>query len=209
MDFRAPLPPAPLPGTEPPSRAFFIDRWGTLFQGPGGKPCHQFADVEFCPGATDALFRVQQAGWLIYLLGNEEQVAFGQQTLSSWERFEANMLEHLARLGISIRRNYACVDHPEGKGRHAKDSVFQLPNTGGFYHAAQHDGVQLRECWVIGDSCLELAAGWRAGCHVARVNSIASQKDPFEALHVDAEITAPSLAAVLNEVCAATSFPIA
>ena len=29
MDFRAPVPAAPLPGTQPPARAFFIDRWGT------------------------------------------------------------------------------------------------------------------------------------------------------------------------------------
>ncbi len=206
MDFRAPLPSAPLPGTQPPTRGLFIDRWNTLFRGPNGKPCSKFEELEFCEGAIDALFRVQQAGWYLYLIGNEDSVAFGKQSLSSWEKLQEAFVEHLASLGVNIQRSYACVDHPQGKGAHARDSVFQLPNTGAFYHAAQHDGVQLRECWVIGDGCLELAAGWRAGCHVARVLSPMSGSGPPETLEVDAEKSAHSLAEILAEISAANAF---
>ena len=206
MDFRAPLPSAPLPGTQPPSRAFFIDRWGTLFQGPQGKACFKFEDLVFLEGAIDALYRVQQAGWLIYLIGNEDSVAFGKQSLASWEKLEYAFTEHLASHGVNIQRNYACLDHPEGKGRHANDSVFHLPNTGAFYHAAQHDGVQLRESWVVGDGCLELAAGWRAGCHVARITPPIGRAGPPETLEVDPEMRASNLADILARVRKANEF---
>ncbi len=115
-------------------------------------------------------------------------------------------MEHLSSLGINITRNYACLDHPQGKGRHAKDSVFHLPNTGAFYHAAQHDGIQLRESWVVGDGCLELAAGWRAGCHVARVLSPIAGSGPPETLEVDPEMNASTLAGILSQVCAANEY---
>lgn len=205
MDYRVPPPSAPLPGTQPPCRAFFIDRWGTLFQGRNGKPCSKFEDIEFTSGAIDALFRIQQAGWLIYLIGNEDAVAFGKQTVASWEKLETAFTEHLFSLGINVTRNYACLEHPQGKGRQANDSVFHLPNTGAFYHAAQHDGIQLRESWVVGDGCLELAAGWRAGCHVARITAPLGAGPP-ESLEVDPEMRANSMAEILAQICDANEF---
>jgi len=155
---------APLPGTEPTVRGLFVDRWGTLLELPPKGFTARFDPEKILPGAVDALFRAQQAGWTVYLIGNESAVADGRWADASWERFEKALLEHLVRLGVDVARNYACLDHPEGQGRHCKPSVFLLPNTGLMYHAAQVDSVNLRESWVIGDSSLELAAGGRAGC---------------------------------------------
>jgi phosphoglycolate phosphatase-like HAD superfamily hydrolase len=70
-----------------------------------------------------------------------------------------------------VVRSYACLDHHEGRGAHQRRSVFQLPDTGVFYHASQHDGVALNESWVVGDTTLDLAGGERAGCKVAAVRS--------------------------------------
>jgi histidinol phosphatase-like enzyme len=162
-----PLPP--IPGTEQPHRALFIDRWGTLLAptecGPNGP------SLEFTPGAVDALFRATQAGWNLYLIGNEDAVARGQVSDAAWSEFENSLLAHLHAHGARIVRNYACLEHPLGKGPHKKNSVFRLPDTGTFYHAAQNDGVVLGESWVIGDSTLELVAGTRAGCRSIAVQS--------------------------------------
>jgi histidinol phosphatase-like enzyme len=155
---------APLPGTERSVRGLFVDRWGTLLDLPPRGSSLRFDPGKIFPGAVDALFRAQQAGWTVYLIGNEEAVAQGRWSDAAWERFEAALLQHLAAMGIDVARNYACLDHPEGVGAHCKPSVFLLPDTGLLYHAAQVDGVELRESWVVGDSSLELAAGGRAGC---------------------------------------------
>lgn len=200
-DPRQPHPSAPLPGTTPPRRGLFIDRWGTLLELPPRGFRSTFADAELTPGAQEALFRASQSGWQVYLIGNEPAVAKGRMSDASWKRFEADLLEHLTAHGVPVQRNYACLDDPEaGKGRHRRDSVFFLPNTGAMYHACQHDGIRLDQSWVIGDSTVELAAGWRAGCRLAAVRTgLALGDGTFE---VDPWFEGENLAEALGQILA-------
>jgi len=192
-------PHAPLPGTDTPQRALFIDRWGTLLERPKKGWCARFKDAEFTPGALEALFRAYQAGWAIYLIGNEESVALGRISESTWNRFESDLLKHLSSYGIVVKRCYACLDDPRnGKTPHNKDSVFLLPNTGAMYHALQHDGTNLERSWIIGDSTIELAAGWRAGCRIAAVRSGEGLAD--DSLDVQPELWGDSLSEVIYEL---------
>jgi histidinol-phosphate phosphatase family protein len=195
------MPLPPLPGTEPPVRALFVDRWGTLLELPEQGHVRNFEEVRFVPGAIDALFRAQQAGWRVYLIGNEDAVAHGHLPDSAWASLEARLLEHLSRLGVHVRRNYACLDHPEGRPPHRKPSVFLLPDTGLLYHAAQSDGVELRVSWVVGDSTLELSAGERAGCHVAGVRTGLGMGDGR--LEVEPSFVAASLTSVVDTLLGA------
>jgi histidinol phosphatase-like enzyme len=153
----------------------------------------------FTPRALEALFRACQDGWSIYLIGNEEDVALGKLSDARWEAFERELLAFLGSYGVRVQRNYACLDDPlRGKGRHKRDSVYLLPNTGAMYHARQHDGVDLQKSWVIGDGVLELVAGWRAGCRLAGVGS--SGRLEAGELAVEPELFRPDLASVLAEV---------
>jgi phosphoglycolate phosphatase-like HAD superfamily hydrolase len=109
------------------------------------------------------------------------------------------MLSALRCHGVCVERCYACLDDPHnGKGKHQRDSVFLLPNTGAMYHARQHDGVHLGESWVIGDSTPELAAGWRAGCRTAGVRT--GQACADGTLEIDVEFQAANLAEALDEI---------
>jgi histidinol phosphatase-like enzyme len=190
MNYPPHLRPLGTPQDSRPARALFVDRWGTLLlPSPpatitgkvGAKKgwCANFSDIRFVPGGLDALFRAGQQGWTIYLIGNEDAVAGGRWGNASWGRFEEDLMTHLAKQGIAVRRNYACLDRPGGKGAHDRESVFRLPGTGIFYHAAQMDGVDLSESWVIGDGPLELVAGWRAGCRLAAIRAENSAGAPF------------------------------
>ena len=187
-----PSPFAPIPGTTGSPRAFFVDRWGTLLVRPERGFVRTFQELEFVDGAVDALFRACQSGWNIYLLGNEEAVARGKLGDDEWAALETALLAHLAEHGCAIARNYACLDHPaHGVGRHRQDSVYLLPNTGAFYHAVHTDKIELEKSWVIGDSTLELVAGWRAGLRVAGVETgLAVADATFE---VSAEFMAPDV----------------
>lgn len=192
-------PLAPLPGTGTPMRALFVDRFGTLLESPPQGSKNPYKQLIFTPGAKDALFRATQAGWALYLLGNEEQVARGLVKEQEWQRFESEILSELTQSGVRVSGCYACLDHPEhGKGKHEKDSVFLLPNTGAMYHARQHDGIDLSQSWVIGDSSIELAAGWRAGCRTAGVRTGLGSKDG--SLQTDLNFVGDDLASVLDEI---------
>ncbi|MBK8179199.1 MAG: HAD-IIIA family hydrolase [Planctomycetes bacterium] len=182
----------PLEGTEAPPRGLFVDRWGTLIDGAEGclEPDRQ--TWNFVPRAVDALFRAQQAGWNLYLVGNESGVAHGRVATERWLDVEREILTRLGSQGVRVQRNYACLDHPLGKGAHRRPSVFLLPDTGVFYHALQSDGIRLEESWVVGDGSLELAAGERAGLRTAGVRTGASLSDGE--LHVDPVFVARDLA---------------
>ncbi|MCC7013441.1 MAG: HAD hydrolase-like protein [Planctomycetes bacterium] len=181
----------PIPGTQPPPRALFIDRWGTLLE-PSEHGFPRFDDVRFVAGSLEALFRLAGAPWRIYLIGNEDEVAQGRVPDREWSEFEAALLEHLRKQGIRVARNYACVEDPlNGVAPHNKCSVFRLPDTGIFFHAQQMDGVHLRQSFVIGDSSLELAAGYRAGCRTIGVETGAGCRDGK--LDIEPELMLPSL----------------
>ena len=159
----------PLEGTQGTRRALFVKRWGTLLS-PTSPGSSRFSPELLAPGAVEALFRASQAGWWIYLLGNEDEVAHGRVELEAWEGFEADLLQHLSKNGVRVVRSYVCTDDPvDGVAGHRKESVFRLPNTGAMYHAKQTDGIELKTSWVVGDDTLELAAGWRAGCLTAGI----------------------------------------
>lgn len=194
------LPYRPLPGSGPPPRGLFIDRWGTLLSTPRQGYLSRFDPGHLVANAVDAMFRASQAGWYVYLLGNEDAVAFGKLTLERWQVFEDELLAHLASHGVPVRRCYACTDHPEGVAPHDKDSVFLLPNTGALYHAAQVDGIVLDQSWVVGDSSLELVAGWRAGCRLAAVRTGQAMRDG--AYPLDPEIFEDDLPTALREITA-------
>ena len=198
--YRSPYPP--LEGTVRAPRALFIDRWGTLLQAPPEGYVRTASELAFYPGALDALFRASRAGWRLYLVGNEDAVAFGKLTLPAWEEIEKKMHTDLARAGVPIAKNYVCLDHPEGVAGRRNDSVYQLPNTGPFYHALHNDGINLTRSWVIGDSTLELVAGWRAGVRMAAVLTGQGLQD--RAYHVDPEVTSDDLASVVRELLTRT-----
>jgi histidinol-phosphate phosphatase family protein len=197
MPSRDPSPFAPLPGTVPQPRALFVDLWGTLVHPPGRGYARSFEEFTFAPGAVDALFRATQAGWRIYLLGNEDAVARGLVSEEDWRGMEARLLAHLSEHGVRVDRSYVCLDDPvNGVEGRRKDSVYHLPNTGAFYHAAHTDRVELRKSWIVGDSTLELAAGWRAGVRLAGVESGTGLAD--RTFDISPEIRGPHLAHVVH-----------
>ncbi len=194
--YRSPYPP--LEGTVPAPRALFVDRWGTVLEPPPHDVPRSGADVRFLPGALEALFRAAHAGWRVYLLGNEDAVAFGRSTLEEWRAVEGAIQSAVERAGVPLSRSYACIDHPQGVSGRRNDSVYRLPNTGVFYHASHNDGIDLGRSWVIGDSTLELVAGWRAGCRLAAVRTgLALADRTFE---VEVEVFEGDLHAVVVEL---------
>ncbi len=192
-----------LPGTGQPRRGLFVDHLGTLLQVPARGFLTHAEEIDFTPDALEVLFQAAQSGWNVYLVGNESSVHSGAVEESVWAEIHDGILAGLRTHGVCPVRSYICIDHPEGQAPNNKDSVYRLPNTGAMYHAAQADGISLPHSWVIGDETIDLVAGWRAGCHMAGVRTGAAVQDG--ALHVEPEILADNLAAVVREVSSGTA----
>src|SRR5436190_1808144 len=97
---RRPFSPRPLAGTESPARGLFIDRWGTLIDSQQSCLQPNSPPWNFVPHAVNALFRAQQSGWRLYLIGNETAVAKGQVEDSQWTLQESDLLSRLSAQGV-------------------------------------------------------------------------------------------------------------
>ncbi len=198
----------PLPGTGIPPRGLFVSRFAAILERPAAGIPRRIEEAQFHPRVLELLFRASQAGWNVYVVGNESGVAQGRISDAAWERFDTGLLSHLKGQGIAVQRNYVCLDHPLGKAPHDKDSVFLFPNTGCLYHAAQEDGIELRESWLVSGDVLELAAAWRAGVRVAAIRgggtamTAGEAGDVAEDLQVEPDIVAGAPWAALAEVLA-------
>ena len=164
-------PYSPLPGTNPAPRGIFIDLWGTLLLEPPKGEKKSASNLQFHEGALEAMYLAHRSNWLLYLIGNEFDVAHGRLSDDEWNDINTELCAQISGEGIRIQRQYICLDHPEGVGAHAFDSVFQLPNTGLLYHAMHNDSIELSKSWIVGDSTVELVSGWRAGCKLAGVRT--------------------------------------
>ena len=190
-----------LPGISTTPRGIFIDRWGTLLELPAAGSARSVDDVRFRPGVLDALFRASRDGWKLYVIGNEEAVAFGDCSDDDWQEIDDAIQETLSDYGVSLTRSYVSTDHPRGRAGHRNDSVYHLPNTGAFYHATHADGIDLSRSWVIGDSTLELVAGWRAGLRLAAVRTGLALTDG--AYDVEPEVWGSDLTELLDQLAPA------
>ncbi len=190
----------PLPGTERAPRALFVGRWGGLLER-SNTPCKSFTDARLAAKAGELLFRATQGGWQLYLVGNEPDVARGRVSDTAWESFQRDLHAHLTGLGIPVKRDYACLDHPQaGRGQHKRESVYRFPNTGALYHAVQEDGIELRASWMVSDDVLELASASRAGVRTLAIGcSTRAVEGPLE---VDCEQSATTLAEALQVLLA-------
>jgi histidinol phosphatase-like enzyme len=185
------------------TRGLFLDRWGTLLVTPQRGFAEHPDELVFFDGALDALFRAQQAGFGLYLLGNEDAVAQGKLSDEAWKEVQGALHRRLAAHGLDLKRDYSCVDHPQGRGSHQQDSVYLLPNTGAFHHSVHFDNLALEHSWVIGDSTVELAAGWRAGTHIAAVKTGVGLAD--RTFEVDPPVVGRDLTGVLSELVRAAT----
>lgn len=196
MILRDPSPFAPIHGTRPSPHGIFVKTWGTLLSLPSHGHARGPEDVRFTPGAQGALFRAAEAGWHIYLIGNEPAVARGIVSDEAWAQIEASIMTGLSRAGIHLAKSYVCTEDPAGRGRHQGESVYHLPNTGAFFNATHEDGVELRKCWCIGDSTVELVAAWRAGVRMAGVKTGLGLRD--RAYEVNPEFVETNLARAIG-----------
>ena len=189
---------ASLPGTHAQARGLFLDVWGTLAELPKEGFPQTPDDVQFYPGVLDALFGLTRSGYIPYLIGNERGVSHGHVSPKVWASIEERLHREIAEAGVCLGRSYVCLDDPEGVAPHNAESVFFLPGTGAFFHAAHTDEIDLSRSWVIGDSTLELAAGWRAELRCGAVRTgLALSDRTFE---VELDLDAPDLHSLLGEL---------
>lgn len=146
--------PAPAPEKEF-RRAVFLDRDGTLIE--EKEYLHQPEDVAYFPQAIHALARLDQAGFLLFLVTNQSGVGRGYFTLNDVDRVHHRIAADLAAQGVQFQKIYVAPEHPD------QPSVGRKPSPHFLFAARDEFGLDLSASYMIGDKWIDLQCGWNAG----------------------------------------------
>ncbi len=156
-------------------QAIFFDLHGILVQPWTDR--EDYARPRFYEGALEALHRIDSRRMDIFIATNQPGVADGRLRERDFKRFQEAVLQAFEAQQLPLRKFYACLYHPKGKGRWRKESVFRKPNIGMFKMAEQEFDLNLRRSWIIGDTSSDVLAGSRAGLGTIVINTGEAGRD--------------------------------
>ncbi|MCA9002467.1 MAG: HAD-IIIA family hydrolase, partial [Planctomycetes bacterium] len=114
-------------------------------------------DFEWIPGTMDALQALRQAGFQLVVVTNQSGIAQGLLTEQDLARIHAFMREKLSAAGIELAGVYHCPHHPS-LGEKPGPCPCRKPAPGLLLQAARDLDLDLKRCWMIGDSLRDLLA---------------------------------------------------
>ena len=148
-------------------RVIFLDKDGTLIEDlPYNVDPRR---IRLAPGAREAIVTWAHHGWPIAIATNQSGVARGYFTLEDLEAVATHLKGTVEQLGGTWAGFWACPHLPEGINEYAIDCDCRKPGPGMLKDAAAQLGVRPEDCWFIGDTWMDMAAGRAAGCRTILV----------------------------------------
>jgi len=143
--------------------AVFFDRDGTLIRDDGYT--HRIEDLEWLPGAVEAIRACNDAGRLVIVVTNQAGIARGLYTEADMRRFHAHMQSELRKHGAHIDAFYHCPHHADGvveRYTHA-DHPDRKPNPGMLRRAFAEWPIERAFSFLVGDADSDVAAAAALG----------------------------------------------
>ncbi len=173
----------------------FLDRDGTVIV--HVPYLHTAEGVELIPGVKSALAEAKRAGFALYLFTNQSGVGRGMFTLEAVHVVNRRMLELLDVAPDSDYFAGVCIA-PEAPDAPA---VYRKPSPRYILETCRADGLDPRQCWMIGDSPSDWEAGLAAGIRVAAVGCTAEEPPESRLRRENKGVPGyPDLAAVVRAI---------
>lgn len=138
------------PGVSRGTPAAFLDRDGTIIEDPGY--LRDPGQIQFIPGALEALRALQAAGYRLVLVTNQAGVARGLLTEEDVRKVNERLAALLAEAGIRLAGIYYCPHHPEyGPPEYRRDCDCRKPKPGMIHRAVRDLGLDPSQSVIIGD----------------------------------------------------------
>jgi D-glycero-D-manno-heptose 1,7-bisphosphate phosphatase len=158
------------------NKAVFLDRDGVITSDVYYEQWEEWEapispeDVRLLPNVIEALSRIQQAGFLLFIVSNQGAYAKGKTQLESLLATEEHVAVLLDDAGINIQKAYYSYSHPQGivKG-FSGVSLERKPSPYFLCIAAATYGVDLSKSWMIGDRDTDILCGQAAGCRTLQI----------------------------------------
>lgn len=168
-------------------RAVFLDRDGVINADRDDyvKNTAELAIYPFAPGAIRAL---NDDGWLVVVVSNQQGTAKGIISEADLSGIEREIVRQVESAGAKIAGFYYC--------RHlATDNCdCRKPQPGLLLQAAREHGINLKQSVMVGDSERDIIAGKAAGCKTVLVLTGKLTRGDIEHLSSKPDLIADSLA---------------
>lgn len=156
----------------PRHAAVFLDRDNTIIVNDGdlGDP----DKVQLIQGAAAAIGSLRGLGYKIIVVTNQGGVARGHYTEKDVDAVHARINEIIRKTasGSFVDRFYYCPFHPQGTvAKYKKEHPWRKPQPGMLKQAAEDMGLDLEQCWMIGDQSRDIAAGNAVGARTILIDS--------------------------------------
>lgn len=125
-------------------RAVFLDQNGTLIDDSAGMII-PVRENSFYPGAINALRKLQEVGYLLYIVTNQSSVGLGRISYDQAVKFNTGVRDVLKRNGVEIQDTYACMHKRNDRCNCIKPNPYFLHKAEQAYH------ICLADSFVIGD----------------------------------------------------------
>jgi D-glycero-D-manno-heptose 1,7-bisphosphate phosphatase len=146
---------------EPRHRAVFLDRDGTIMHDVDF--CSKPEAVEIFEGAAEALRRLKEAGFKLFVITNQSGIGRGYFSENEYRAVE-NEVERKLGPGL-IDATYFCPDKPGTESSRRKPSPEMV-----FEAAREHD-VDLSRSFFVGDKAIDVECGQNAGMRTILVRT--------------------------------------
>lgn len=143
-------------------KAVFLDRDGVINEFPGnGMYVTRVKDFHFLPGALEALRRLTERGFKIFIVSNQAGVGKGVYSQHKLDAITRHMMAGVTKNGGKIRKAYLCTHHPQD------GCDCRKPGIGSIERGLRLLGKDLsfaRHTYFVGDTKSDIEAGKSAGC---------------------------------------------
>lgn len=141
--------------------ALFFDRDGVLNVNHGY--VHRPDQLEWIPGAREAVLRANQAALKTVVVTNQAGIARGFYDIPTFHALMDRMREELAQIGAHLDGVYFCPYHPEGVNEYRGESEFRKPRPGMILQAMEELHLDSAQCLLVGDFESDIEAARNAG----------------------------------------------
>lgn len=155
------------------NKAIFLDRDGTLNPDPGyiSDP----NDYSLYPGVTEALEKLQKAGYMLILITNQSGISRGLFTEEQLEKVHEKMNMLLSEGNVKLDAIYYCPHHPEHPYKGLADCDCRKPKPGMIIKALKEHNINPKQSYMIGDRSSDIKIGLASG-----VSSICISPNPLK-----------------------------
>ena len=138
------------------SKAIFLDRDGVLNLDKGYT--YKPADLKLLPGVPTALKQLSDKGYLLIVITNQSGVARGMYSMQDVYFFNDELNRYIVEAGgAPLDEFYICPYHESGSvPTYTRDHPDRKPNTGMIDRAVKKFGLNLSECYLVGDRASDI-----------------------------------------------------